>query len=306
MDRSRFTSFCQLIRWPNLLFIAIIIWVMERVLAKPFMELWNPVTPLPAWVLVLLIVAVVSIAAAGYAVNDYFDIKIDRINRPDKLLVTTVFSKDQTIRLVYILMALGIAAGAVVAVWAKSWTIGFIFPIVAGLLWFYSASYKRQFLIGNLIVAFVAALVPMLILLIHMPYSGIWLPVFGAYALFAFLLTLIREIIKDLQDQVGDREFECHSLPIVLGEIWTKIIVTLLILLTMAALIYSAWFIPKLAEPWGDIQRYIALALLTPLAGDIALLWAAKIPSDYRSAQGLIKFVMFMGVMSAFVLKNYL
>ncbi len=306
MDRSRFASFCELIRYSNLIFLAIIIWVMERVVAKPLIALWNPVTPLPWWVLTLLIVAVVAIAAAGYAVNDYFDIKIDRINRPDKVLVTTVFSKDETMCFVYILMTLGIMAGVGVAAWAKSWTVGFIFPIVAGLLWFYSASYKRQFLVGNLIVAFLAGLVPLLILLIHMPYSGIWLPIYGGYALFAFGLTLIREIIKDLQDQVGDRELECHSLPIVLGDTWTKAIVTLLLIVAMAGLAYVGWFTPKLAESWGAIQKYITLGLLVPLAGDIALLWSAKIPSDYRSAQLLIKFVMFMGVMSAFVLKNYL
>ncbi len=306
MDRSRFTSFFQLIRWQNLLFIAILLWVMERVVAKPLIALWNPITPLPWWVLTLLIVAVCSVAAAGYVINDYFDIKIDRINRPDKVLVTTVFSKDDAMRIFYVLMALGIITGAVVAWWAKSWTIGFIFPIVAGLLWFYSASYKRQLLIGNLIVAFVSALVPMMILLLHMPYSGIWLPIYGGYALFAFLLTLVREITKDLQDQVGDRELECHSLPIVIGDTWTKVIVTALILLSMTGLAYVGWFVPQLAEPWGAIQKYITLGILVPLAGDIALLWSAKIPSDYRSAQLLIKFVMFMGVMAAFVLKNYL
>ena len=129
--------------------------------------------------------------------------------------------------------------GLLVAWFVRSWQIAMIFLIVPGLLWFYSSSYKRQFLLGNLIIAFASALPPFLVaqtnvawLYRHypdvMPYLTISRDLFlwtGGFALFAFLTTWIREIIKDLQDQNGDRELECHTLPIVWGELPRIIVV---------------------------------------------------------------------------------
>lgn len=314
-------DYWRLIRWQNLLFLGILIWVMEKWVATPLLEAIRFGEVLPWWLLVLLIIASICTAAGGYIINDYFDVKIDRINRPDKLIVTQTISKDQAMWLYRIVTAIGVISGLVTAWIVRSMPLAIIYIIVPGLLWFYSSSYKRQLILGNLIVAFVSAIAPLIVALTNvaylekhfamvMPYLSIqhdlmvWL---GAFALFAFLTTWIREIIKDLQDQAGDRELECHTLPIVWGETWTKVIVTLLLLITAGLIAWIGFGVLPFAHNWMSLTcHYIVFGLFIPLACEIWLLWAARIPSEYRHAQLLMKFIMFLGVLFAFVIKTTL
>lgn len=318
---QKINDILRLIRCTNLIFITILLWVMEKWVAVPLLEAQYYNEQLPWWMLLLLIVATVCIAAGGYVVNDYFDVKIDRINRPDQLIVTNTVSKTAALRLGWILSGIGMLVGIAAAWCVRSWSLGIIFLLVPGLLWFYSSSYKRRFLLGNLVVALVSGLAPMVIAFANvgilrklypllLPYTTLqhdlyaWL---GGFALFAFLCTLIREIIKDMQDQMGDRELECHTLPIRLGDKWTKIIVTALILLTMSAIVYVWYALLPFPHIWGSLStRYMVFGLQVPLACEIWLLWAAKIPSDYRSAQLLMKFIMFIGMLFSFVIMRTL
>ena len=120
----------------------------------------------------------------------------------------------------------------------------------------------------------------------------------GGFALFAFLLTWIREIVKDLQDQMGDRELECHSMPVVWGETWTKVFVTGLIIITLAIIGHLWWHVLPFPISWTSLStRYIALGIVTPLVCSIWLLWAAKIPSDYKTCQQVVKFTMLIGML---------
>ena len=120
----------------------------------------------------------------------------------------------------------------------------------------------------------------------------------GGFALFAFLLTWIREIIKDMQDQNGDRELECHTLPIVWGEMWTKVFVTALIVLTVAIIGHLWWHALPFERTWDSLStRYIVLGILIPLLSSLWLLWSAKIPSDYKTCQQVIKFTMLIGML---------
>ncbi len=307
----------RLIRWQNLLFLGIVVWVMEKWVCVPILDSVRFYEVLPWWLFWLLLLVVVLTAAAGYVINDYFDVKIDRINRPDRLIVTQTISKEQAMMLYRILVLAGALLGLAVAWIVRDWQLALVFLIVPGLLWFYSSSYKRQFLLGNLIISFSSALPPILVaqtnaayLYLHypevMPYLTVGRDLFlwtGGFALFAFLTTWIREIIKDLQDQTGDRELECHTLPIIAGEMWTKIILTLLICGTAGLICYFGFVLIPFPHTWGSLStRYVVLGLLIPLACELWLLWAAKIPSDYRHAQMLMKFIMFLGVLYSFVI----
>ena len=311
MERRYIPDYFRLMRWQNLLFLAFLMWVMERVCAtvlyaNGFYEM------LPWWYLVLLIGGSVGVAAGGYIINDYFDVKIDRINRADKLIVTQTISKDQAIWAYRIATGIGVLLGLAASWVVRSWALAVIFVFVPGLLWFYSSAYKRQFLLGNLIIALSAALPPILLALanvgwlnchfaIIMPYLTFSKDIFywmSGFAMFAFLLTWIREIVKDLQDQAGDRELECHTLPIVLGETWTKIILTLLIAGTSGLIAYFAFTLRAMvAYPW-----LIPCCLLVLLVCELFLLWTAKIPTDYRRAQLIVKITMFVGILYAFFL----
>ena len=162
---NTFTDILRLVRWSNLLFLAALVWLMEKWVAVPLLNQLAFGEQLAWYVLLLLTVAIVLIAAGGYVINDYFDVKIDRINRPDEVIVTRTISKPAAMRLSVALSAVGALCGLTVAVLLRSWTIGSIFILVPGLLWFYSSSYKRLFMVGNLTIALLAAMTPMMVAL---------------------------------------------------------------------------------------------------------------------------------------------
>lgn len=308
----------QLIRWQNLLFTAVIMLLMEYMVAAPLLRQW---VLLPGWLFCLLLFAVVAIAAGGYAINDYFDVRIDAVNRPGRMLVTRTLTKQTAMLCHQVLTGLGAVAGIAAAIVLRSWSLGLIFVFVPGLLWFYSASYKRQFVVGNLIVAFVAALVPLVVAVANAAYLNLrfadllgyttvvrdlylWI---GGFALFAFLTTLIREILKDMQDREGDRELECHTLPIRLGDKWTKLVVVSLILLTCGLLCWLVFGVMPFPHTWSSYSvRYLIFGLLIPFACELYLVLTARISSDYRFAQGLMKFIMGVGVLFSVIVFIYL
>lgn len=316
-----FSAYLRLIRWSNLLMLLVLMGVMELWVAEPVLNHLHFGAQMPWYVLMLLMMAVVFIAAGGYVINDYFDIKIDRINRPERLIVSAAVSKQAAMRLHLSLSVFGVLCGLAAAWLTRSWMLALVMLFTPGLLWFYSSSYKRQFFVGNLIVSFLAALPPITIAMANvgilrhrfgaiMSYSScehdlyMWL---GGFALFAFLITWIREIIKDLQDQEGDRELECHTLPIRLGDTATKILVTVLAGVTTALLCWIGLFTLPYPHAWNTLSsRYILFGILTPLWCAMWLMWAARIPSDYRTAQLVVKFTMLMGILYSFVIERCL
>ena len=307
-----FKDIMRLVRWSNLLFLAILVYVMHFWVAVPILDAAGFGNQLPGYVLVLLGIGLVCIAAGGNVINDYFDVKIDRINRPDEVVVTRSVSKPAAMRLSMVLSGTGIVCGLVAAWMLKSMTIGILGLIVPGLLWFYSSSYKRMFMVGNLIVALMAGMTPVLIALANvaqlrlrfaeiLPYTTLvhdlyaWL---GGFGLFAFMLSWIREIVKDMEDVMGDRELECHTMPVVWGEIPTKIFVTVLTVLTLGLVGWLWYAVLPFDRSWTSLStRYIVLGIVIPMLCSLWLLWSAKIPSEYKTCQQVIKFAMLLGTL---------
>ena len=313
--------YLQLLRVGNLTFVAILLYVMEKWVATPLLQLEQFGELMPWWILTLLIVSVVGIAAGGYVINDYFDVKIDRINRPDNLVVTRIISRDAAMNLFYGLTAVGVIAGTVVAWWAHSWTLLFTYVVIPGLLWFYSASYKRMFLVGNLVVAFASAIVPLLVAIANADYlhhlyqnALAYSPIVGelqvwtgVFAAFAFLLTWVREIVKDIEDIEGDREMECRTLPIVWGDKVAKIIATILLVAIATLIVYMLFAVLPFSHEWKSLPtRYVVFGLIVPILCSIVLLWAANNRTEYHRVQTIIKFAMFMGMLFSYVIATNL
>ena len=313
--------YLQLLRVGNLTFVAILLYVMEKWVATPLLQLEQFGELMPWWILTLLIVSVVGIAAGGYVINDYFDVKIDRINRPDNLVVTRIISRDAAMNLFYGLTAVGVIAGTVVAWWAHSWTLLFTYVVIPGLLWFYSASYKRMFLVGNLVVAFASAIVPLLVAIANADYlhhlyqnALAYSPIVGelyvwtgGFAIFAFLLTWVREIVKDIEDIEGDREMECRTLPIVWGDKVAKIIATILLVVIATLIVYILFAVLPFSHEWKSLPtRYVVFGLIVPILCSIILLWAANNRTEYHRVQTISKFAMFMGMLFSYVIATNL
>ena len=312
-------AFLQLVRWPNLLIIIATQYLMRyaildtmlkniyvlnnsELIKVPEMEL-----QLSNFQFLLLVLSTVFLTAAGYVINDYFDTKTDKLNRPDRVVVGKSISRRTTMTIHLVLNGLGIVFG-----FYLSWSIdmlflGFIFILVSGLLWFYSTTYKRQFLIGNLLVAFLTGLVPFMVALFEIPvlmetyntlmvdfdinlnHILVWI---GGFSFFAFITTLIRELVKDMEDFEGDRAYGRRSLPIVLGLKFSKIIVLSLILISLVALLLIV--ILYLNDLVTFI--YMIVALLLPMIILMIKLWKADSSKSYHVVSLLTKLIMLTGL----------
>ena len=306
-------NYIKLVRFKNLLFIAFLQFVMSQAVLTPILQTFGFEATMVNNMLYLLIAATVLIAGGGYVLNDYFDIKIDTINRPEKQIVGKQVSRHTAMLFHQILTGLGVFCGLLLAYFARSFTLAFIFIVVPGLLWFYSASYKRQFMLGNLVMAFCGALTVLVVgitqlaflqkeygsFLFETPIPRQFMGWIGGFALFSFLSTWIREIIKDIEDEKGDREMECHTMPIKWGIKKTKVFLYGLISFTVTGLfLINGFFIPFS----GNLSiRYIIIGLVLPFAVLCYLIFTAKTPADYHQASTLTKFIMLMGVMYGFV-----
>ena len=231
----------------------------------------------------LLVLSTTIIAAAGYYINDYYDIKIDMINKPNKVIVGNKLNRRPVLIWHQIFNAIGILLGIYVSIW-----VGAINLLAAFLLWFYSNRLKRLPLLGNLSVAFLTGL-SLLVVGVYFR-SGIFL--IFIYAFFAFGITLIREIIKDMEDMKGDEAFGCKSLPIVLGIRKTKWILYLLILGFTISLFYFASIIDN-----NMVAGYF-LILLVPSIFLIYKLVRADAKHHFYQLSLYCKWLMVGGVLS--------
>ncbi|MFT7204740.1 MAG: 4-hydroxybenzoate polyprenyltransferase [Algoriphagus sp.] len=186
--------------------------------------------------LYLIVFSTIIITAAGYMINDYYDVKIDYVNRPDEVVVGKGIKRRMVIFLHTFLNLTGVGLGFVVAP-----RIGIINFIAAFLLWLYSNRLKRKPFVGNLTVALLTGLA---IYLIGFYYQKSLLLVL-TYAIFAFYLNLIREIIKDIEDRHGDRKHGCRTLPIVIGFRKTKDVIFLIAICFVSTILIITFEINK-------------------------------------------------------------
>jgi 4-hydroxybenzoate polyprenyltransferase len=317
-------EFFKLIRWQNLLMVILTMVLMRYAVLAPLIGRVGVIltsgsgeeTPMtlqfPWYDFLLLVAATVFITAGGYVINDYFDIKTDLINK-GKVIVGTKVSRRQAIMWHNILNLAGVAIGFYISSRAGYIWLGALFLVVSGLLYFYSASYKRQFLIGNLVVALLTAMVPMLVVFYEWPalyryYSlnAIRLPEFnfivywiGGFSLFAFMTNLIREIIKDIEDFEGDVAYGRNTIPVVIGILSAKIVSVSLILI-MVILLYIIWhfFISDTIT-----LIYITAVIVFPLLYVIYKLLRNSERRELHHASSLMKIVMIAGIFYSVVVK---
>ena len=236
------------------------------------------------WRLAALSASTVIIAAAGYIINDYYDVKIDLINKPERVVVGRGVSRRYAIFLHTALSVTGILLGLVL-----NWKIGAINFFSVFMLWLYSNSLKRLPFIGNFVVAFFTAgsiAIPWLLY----PFAGKTLIL--TYTLFAFFTTLVREIIKDMEDLKGDNTFGCKTLPIVWGLRKTKNLIYILTLMFLA----SVFVIDLLVEKLPMI--YFSVFLFAPVAWLMIRLIRADTKKDFYKLSQLCKLIMVLGIFS--------
>lgn len=304
-------AFFKLIRWKNLLLIAFTQYCIRYLLINAMLKFMNLgiILQMSHFNFFLLSLSTMLIAAAGYIINDYFDTKIDGFNNPSHVIVGKQISRRQAMFLHSILNVIAVALGFYLGYKSGMPRLGLIHLFSTGLLWFYSTDFKKQLIVGNVVVAVLTAIVPLLVVLYEMPllinkyrtvlsFSGTNLNfvlrfVFG-YAAFAFITTLIREIIKDMEDYLGDEKFGCNTLPIAYGIKNTKRIVYVLIIITMCLLFTIQ--LQQLASLDLTSFLYFGIAFQLLLTVLIFLVKKAQTPAQYHKASRVLKVVMLLGV----------
>jgi 4-hydroxybenzoate polyprenyltransferase len=296
---------------PNLLIIAFTMYLVRYCLFIEFVQIDGSVHVKPidfalsGFEFFLLVFSTLLIAAAGNIINDYFDTKIDIINKPERIVIGKKISRRIAMLLHISLSTFAVLVGFYLAYRLGKFKVALINPAVVGLLWFYSTTYKRTFLIGNIIIAFLSAMVPLIVGLFEPKIlegkdfmKGIFGFVLG-YSLFALIVSLIREIIKDMEDIEGDRWVNCKTLPIVMGINLTKTVVIVLSLTTMIML-GRIQFLQYMSNDKISFW-YFLFALQLPFMVMIFIVIRARKKSEYHLASMVNKGIMFLGVLSMLV-----
>jgi 4-hydroxybenzoate polyprenyltransferase len=248
----------------------------------------------------LLCACVVLTAAAGYIINDYYDINIDLINKPNKVVIGKIISRRWAMLLHFIFNGFAIISGFYLSVY-----IGLMVAACIVMLWLYSVHFKKQFLSGNLLVGTLSAFVIAILPLFNQQISSylVWV-----YALFAFGINLIREIIKDAEDVRGDSKFNCKTLPIVFGVRKTKKVIIILVLI-YTILLFAHTFIANSLIPfrhsYGQVfyTFYMLLFVIVPLIITTFLLLNADVKSDFSRLSVLYKVIIISGLLSMVIIK---
>lgn len=313
MLKNPFIAFLKLIRLENLLIIAMTQFCIKYFVFAPL----NEYSHLSPGLFSILILSTVLIAAAGYIINDYFDVKTDKINHPETVVVDVVIKRRWAMALHIIFNIIGLLLGLYLAVKAHHLSL-LLFQIGSILLlWFYSTHFKKRLLIGNLVVSLLTATIPILpmvydyymfeeeLIIMAKAMLGQFLNTLifigFVYSIFAFLTSFAREVIKDMEDYKGDKQTGCKTMPIVWGILTSKVVTFFVIVITIGLLVLVCY---KLYQSDFLFGVYYVLGLvILPLI--ILLIQTIKAQSsrDFKIGSLLLKFTMLFGIAFTYIIK---
>ncbi|GJM60205.1 geranylgeranylglycerol-phosphate geranylgeranyltransferase [Persicobacter diffluens] len=270
----------KLIRFNNLLILAF----TQILVAIALVGISPASVDLQQWLpLFFIVLSTVFIAAGGYVINDYYDVKIDYINRPERVTIGSDISRRKAMFFHFIITGLGILIALIL-----SWKTGLIAAFSAFCLWYYSNQLKRMPLIGNLTIAMLTALSLMQVSI----YFGQSYLITGIYAVFAFALTVIRELIKDMEDVEGDKMHGCKTVPILWGMRNTKRL--LMVFITLFILLMMGWMVST-----NNVHLNIYfMGLSLPLILVVIYLLRADTKKHFKNLSLFCKLLMMGGVLS--------
>jgi len=229
---------------------------------------------------IIVIVSSLSIAS-GYIINNFYDSKKDLINRPNKSMLDRLVRQKTKLQVYFTINFIVFLLAFLVSFRAVLFFSTYIF-----LIWFYSHKLKKIVVIGNLTASFLAVL-PFFAILLY--YKNLYFQIF-AHATFLFLLILIREMIKDLENIKGDIANDYQTIPVLFGESFSKKIITLL---TVSTIIPIYFLIEIFEVGYMDIYFYVSLIILIFF---LHLLWKSNSKPDYLKLHNILKFLVVCGV----------
>ena len=299
-------SFFKLIRYQNLLMLAL----MQFVFKYGFIDFQGIPQAMNHWQYALLVFSTVCIAAGGYLINNILDKGTDEINKPENVIIGNGISENMGYNIYIALNIIGVGLGFYIANIVGKPNFAAVFIIIAATLYVYANGLKQSLLIGNFIVAVLLSLSILIIPIFDLlpailPENqvgmGIIFKIFIDYAVFAFIINFIREIVKDLEDVNGDFNHGMNTLPIALGVARTVKIVFGLSFIPIGFIIYyinENLFINDLYYA----SAYGLLLILAPLLYFTVKIFSAKNQKHFHHLSNVLKIVIFFGILSIAVI----
>lgn len=293
----------KILRPVNLGIVALTMYALRSVLWRDAVSLY-----LSDLEFALLVVSTVLVAASGYIINDIYDVEIDQLNKPEKTYIGTAISLKQAWVLYAFISLLGAGLSLSLAIEkGHNWNLLGFYPLSVLLLWLYSYYFKRTFLWGNLIVALFCAAVPVMITIGQVPSPHTqWIYI---YAGFAFISTLLRELVKDMEDVEGDARNGCRTLPIVWGLakarwVWLSLALPFFVFLLASAIIYVYLSCSQVGQTWYYLPMAITVLGLMSVSSVACTrtMWQAQEKSAYTKTSSWLKLLMLAGLLAVFIL----
>jgi 4-hydroxybenzoate polyprenyltransferase len=305
-------AFLKLVRLPNLFFIALTQVLFQVCIYQALYKQTVPAGDLSRFI--MLVLASLCIAAAGYIINDYFDINIDEVNKPQRMVVDKLIHRRWAIAWHFILNSAALLLTVLALPFFQKWYLVLANMLCMALLWFYSTSFKRNLLIGNIVISLLTAWTILVIFFSKLQLSD----AIGAgdgshakffrlallYAGFAFIISLIREAIKDMEDMKGDAKYGCRTMPIVWGLNATKVYVAVWLVVLIALLIVIQVYILQFRWWWPVV--YSVVTIIIPLIWVLFKLYRSNTPVHFNLLSRWTKFIMFTGILSMIFFYFYL
>ncbi|MFC6095269.1 geranylgeranylglycerol-phosphate geranylgeranyltransferase [Flavobacterium qiangtangense] len=299
-------SFLKLIRYQNLLMLAL----MQFVFKYGFIDFQGIPQAMNHWQYALLVFSTVCIAAGGYLINNILDKGTDEINKPENVVIGNGISENMGYNIYIALNIVGVGLGFYIANSVGKPNFAAVFIIIAATLYVYANGLKQSLLIGNFIVAILLSLsiliIPIFDLLpVILPENqvgmGIIFKILIDYAVFAFVINFIREIVKDLEDVNGDYNHGMNTLPIALGVARTVKIVFGLSFIPIGFIIY---YINEnlFSNDLYYASAYGLLLILAPLLYFTVKIFSAKSQKHFHHLSNVLKIVIFFGILSIAVI----
>jgi 4-hydroxybenzoate polyprenyltransferase len=310
-------AFFRLIRWPNLVFIALTQLLFYYCIIVPIGVRFQVSFHLTQPIFFLLMLASIFIAAAGYIINDYFDINIDQVNKPEKMVVEKIIKRRWAIFWHWAITTAGLIISLYVS-FKTSFVIIIANVLCTLLLWFYSTTFKKKLLTGNIIISLLTAWTVMVLYFavgntFHFfsepdpDFLAATNRVFKyavLYGGFAFIISLVREVVKDIEDREGDARYNCNTMPIAWGVPSSKVFAGVWLVVLIGALLILQFYAFQVR--WWITAGYCFLAVLLPLIWILRKLYVAQNTVQYHQLSNLIKIIMFTGILSILFFRWYI
>lgn len=299
-------KYLKLIRYQNLLMLAF----MQFLFRYSFLKQQDIPLALADWQYGLLVLSTVLLAAAGYVINNIFDVASDTINKPNDVVIGKGISEAQAYNIYFGLNITGVAIGFYLSNVIMRPGFATIFILIASLLYFYSTTLKQIMLLGNFVVAFLLALSVIIIGVFdifpatntdNQAQMASLFSILIDYALFAFMINFIREIVKDIEDVNGDYNQGMNTLPIAIGISRTaKIALGFAIIPFILSLLYiNKYFVEN---DLLIVTLYAFAFVLAPLLYFIVKIFSAKSQKDFHHLSTVLKLILLFGIFSILVI----